>query len=1109
MANVSRYVLGLLFFGILACLFIPASAETILFMGDSITQTPSSFVPEYEYPTLINQRLTNNFLYTDYNVISVGVNGQCSSEGKNNIISNIETYNPSVICFMYGTVDLYYGISDTEIINNINFMVNETKKRNIIPYVLLVIPAIRPNENFNESIKNLNNKIITESEKNNFSIIDTYDCVDSNPNNAMWDEFNYSNYVSDNIHPNINGMELLSNKIYNQFIIDNLGGNVDNIKNTIYYYSLDNNYIIKSNKSISFIKIDTKYEMSWYNYANIKIIPRVYPNENNIVYPKNNILNVKHNNDFFSYKNNVFEYNGYNGTIEWNYSNGWADWTFTNMTLDDNRPMLGVEDDYFEDGSVSDWDNEVGANIAINSTVVKDGIYSAQFNGTTNLKESRKNFSSTLVNNFTIIYDILINGFTDADDARYLQLEKTGGTYANSIQIYYVNGNLITSDGSPVTIQALNTDTWYNIRMDIYPNSTGTDSTFDIYVDNVSKLTNRGTRGTVIEFDKFVETHLSVESDDLLLIDNIRIYNESTISGLMELNIIQDAGVNRVHKYCEILGTDPSVNTSSSLWVNGSDDNVTFNGWEEVNSSFNVSDNITIDLVYEYRYAKFKVYSNTTYQPETNIISNITITSGASSLLPPQNLTNITSQTEICFNWDDYANADYWNISQRIPSIPYTDVIIVLDGVKDAEFTDRAHTWVLDSPNPTGSNGDKELISWIRNTTTLSGYADGEDDDALNNDDSFTIMLDMTANNLSTDDRQFILSESGTVTAKRWGGAAWLPQSTNAIGVVVGAGIAGSIQYEMQIPISELTSFTNGSTIKMAMAREDTSQNPDVTKYYPKGLINDTDATVWTSINLTAESEYTFIGNTTLSNYTVTGLTPFTWYRHRFSTINGSTESSYVYSNDITKDSPQYTVSGYILTEADLPISGATVWSVCDCGCVCEVNTSNGTGYYQGTCFYNGTYTIYAIATDYDTNSTSVVVNGANQSNVNITLSLTPVADNTIPLSIFIMWSVIMFVGTIIGFMTTGLYGISSSLLTVMIAYMNSKNIINGNVVQYFSGISTSDTIVVGYRSIESMAMSYIYLFIAIVMGIIFILHTVNEVKYNLEPDLEGEFFDE
>ena len=115
----------------------------------------------------------------------------------------------------------------------------------------------------------------------------------------------------------------------------------------------------------------------------------------------------------------------------------------------------------------------------------------------------------------------------------------------------------------------------------------------------------------------------------------------------------------------------------------------------------------------------------------------------------------------------------------------------------------------------------------------------------------------------------------------------------------------------------------------------------------------------------------------------------------------------------------------------------------------------------------------------------------------------------SIPLSIFIMWSVIMFVGAAIGFMTTGVYGITSSLLTATIAYMNSKSIINGSVVQYFAGVSTGDTIVTGSRSIESLPMSYIYLFIAIVMVIVFILHVKNEIIYQLEPDMDGEFFDE
>lgn len=570
--------------------------------------------------------------------------------------------------------------------------------------------------------------------------------------------------------------------------------------------------------------------------------------------------------------------------------------------------------------------------------------------------------------------------------------------------------------------------------------------------------------------------------------------NYHSNSSYRQIDNAQDAGVNQVHKYVEVLGTDPSANTSLSLWVNGSDDNVTFNGLEQVNASFNAGDNVTIDIAYEYRYAKFIVYSNTTYQPETNIISNITITS-ALALLPPQNLTNITEQTQICFNWDDYVSADKWNISQRIPSIPYTDVNIILDGVKDAEFTDRAHTWILDSPNPTGTNGNKESISWIRNSTTLSGYADGEDNDALNNDDSFTIMLDMTANNLTTDDRQFILKEGGGVIAKRWGGADWLPQATNAVGVVVGAGVAGSIQYEMQIPISELSSFTNGSTIKLAMAREDSSQNPDVTKYYPKGLINDTDATIWTSINLTAESEYTFLGNTTLSNYTVTGLTAFTWYRHRFSTINGSTESLYVYSNDVTKDSPQYNVSGYILTNSGLPISGASVWSLCSCGCVCEVETSNATGYYEGDCFYNGTYNIYASKDGYDTNYTTVVVNGTNLSNVNVTLS--PSEDVRVPLPIFISLTLVVMIISRYSLLyvdtenfTDIIAGAFAFIIWCILGYIAYSGIAINNVISteyYTSGVLSSSSSEVVQKVYQYEWIARIY----ILIGIIILLHTI------------------
>jgi hypothetical protein len=194
-------------------------------------------------------------------------------------------------------------------------------------------------------------------------------------------------------------------------------------------------------------------------------------------------------------------------------------------------------------------------------------------------------------------------------------------------------------------------------------------------------------------------------------------------------------------------------------------------------------------------------------------------------------------------------------------------------------------------------------------------------------------------------------------------------------------------------------------------------------------------------------------------------------------------------------DTPVYSEEGENQTfSITTNIIGNVTWYI-DSVEVFNETGVNSSSYSNSTASV-GTYNITVVTTN---------TNGTNSMKWDWTVTLV----SRMPLSIFIMWSVIMFAGAIIGFMTNGLYGITSSLITATIAYMNSKNIINGNVVQYFSGVSTSDTIVVGYRTIESLPMSYIYLFIAIVMVIVFILQVKNEIQYNLEPDMDGEFFDE
>ena len=506
------------------------------------------------------------------------------------------------------------------------------------------------------------------------------------------------------------------------------------------------------------------------------------------------------------------------------------------------------------------------------------------------------------------------------------------------------------------------------------------------------------------------------------------------------------------------------------------------------------------------------------------------------AIQPPQNLTSIPDVEHIHFDWDDNTSADFWNISQLITSIPYTPLNIILDGIFDACYDSCAHGFVGDSPNPSTDYG-QELIYILRNDTYLILYADGEDNDGLPNDDNFLIGVDASNNNLSTDDRKFLLNEGGTVTAKRWSGSTWLPIATNAQGVVVNGGIPGAIQYEMFIPISELdTNFTNGSTIKFFMSRTHTSSNPDVESYYPQGLINTTDATLWKSVNLTPEQEYEFITNVTLSNYTVLDLDIFTWYKHKFTTINGSQESTPVYSTDITGDLPSYSISGYVKDSDGNPINNASIWL--QNGFVQSFGYSNISGYFSGFHVHAGNYTIYANKTCYVENSIDVYVT-TNLTNQNITLANVIVTNcellnkldeieelvipnstvpsttqpqNAMPLPLFIAWTLIL-IGLVYvaypkrdddDYMYFDIKNITASFISVILSFTLAKISINGQLVQTFSGMSAINTVVIDINVIQIGWLSMLFTLLGILMTILTIVLLVWEYK-----DRYGDITDE
>ena len=358
---------------------------------------------------------------------------------------------------------------------------------------------------------------------------------------------------------------------------------------------------------------------------------------------------------------------------------------------------------------------------------------------------------------------------------------------------------------------------------------------------------------------------------------------------------------------------------------------------------------------------------------------------------PVQDLiTEHLDQTWIKFNWSDYDSADLWNVFELEESAPYSTATFILDGIKDDAYNTDAHAFVLSTPNPV-SDLNYETVYWLRTDDNLTGYADGFDADTKSNDDYFKIGIDNTGNGLTNDDRLYKLNEDGTVKAERWTGTQWIPIATNAQGVVVGAGGNGAIQYEMIIPLSELAGFVNGVTSRFMMERECNDLVPTVETFYPTNLINDTDGSLWANATLTATPVYNYIGNTSISEFNSTGLTPYTWYRHQFVTVNGSTNSTPIYSDDITEDVPHYSVSGYILDSiTGNGIAGANVWS--QNGFVGEITQSDANGFYEGYNFHSANYSIYANVTGYAETHIDIIVSG-NLTNQNVTMTAFEMTD--------------------------------------------------------------------------------------------------------------------
>lgn len=165
--------------------------ENIVFFGDSITK-----------------KYNTDEFYPDHNVVNNGISGNKTLDLLERIENDVYKFNPSKVFLLIGINDLNHDVSEKEILNNIQKIVNGIKANR--KYSKIYIESVYPinrdslNENeyefndeiTNERLKKFNDRLETLCYENGITYIDVFsELIDENGNLK-------ENYTIEGLHLN-------------------------------------------------------------------------------------------------------------------------------------------------------------------------------------------------------------------------------------------------------------------------------------------------------------------------------------------------------------------------------------------------------------------------------------------------------------------------------------------------------------------------------------------------------------------------------------------------------------------------------------------------------------------------------------------------------------------------------------------------------------------------------------------------------------------------------------------------------------------------------------------------------------------------------------------
>ena len=169
-------------------------------MGDSLTQG-YNLIEESRWTNLLENSIKSE-------VINCGINGDTTTGMLGRLTPILKEYRPSHLIILGGTNDVWFGLTNAQIIANIHAMVRQALYYNVLPIVGI------PTSIMDVSLKNNLNENYCERMAQFQHELKDYCIKDGQLYIPFYENLNETHFLKDGLHPNETGQHVIKQLVF-------------------------------------------------------------------------------------------------------------------------------------------------------------------------------------------------------------------------------------------------------------------------------------------------------------------------------------------------------------------------------------------------------------------------------------------------------------------------------------------------------------------------------------------------------------------------------------------------------------------------------------------------------------------------------------------------------------------------------------------------------------------------------------------------------------------------------------------------------------------------------------------------------------------------------